>query len=184
MNDIEQNEPIILIGFSTILQGGIGRSLADCLNASFYDLNEEVEKLLSRVAPSEIGTIGWQEIANIQKNVLGDLVTKKSAVIATGSDVVDEEENFEILKSSDSIIIYLHERFTEKFAQQLSDQLFSKKKLDTLMVDVLQFLFDVRDETYRNIADLMLEIDGKEVNQISNEIATFITTEVGEDDLF
>lgn len=184
MNDIEQNEPIILIGFSTILQSQIGRSLAECLNVSFYDLNEEVEKLLLRVAPSELETIGWHEITMVQKNVLTDLVTKKCSVIATGSDVVDEKENFESLKSSDSIIIYLHERFTEKSAQELAFSLFSNDNIEPWLVEILQFLWKVRDETYRNIADLMLEIDGKKVSEISNEIATFITTEVGEDDLF
>lgn len=184
MNNLEQNETIILIGFSTIFQSRIGRFLADQLKVPFYDLNEEVEKLLQRIPPNETDSIGWNEITNVEKNVLANLILKKGSVIATSSDLVDDEENLNMLRYSDTAIIYLHGHFTETLAKYLATQLFSDKEMEQWAVDILKKIWESRDTSYRSIADLMIEISGKDAKEIAQEIAVFITTEVGENDLF
>ncbi|BDR57222.1 hypothetical protein KIMC2_17840 [Xylocopilactobacillus apis] len=158
--------------------------MADQLEVPFYDLNEEVEKLLQRLPPDQVNEIGWDEINTVEKTVLADLITKKGAVIAANSDLVDDEESFNILKYSDTAIIYLHGRFTETVAKFIASQLFSSEKIEQWVTDIFQILWQVRDQEYRSIADLMVEIDGKEPEQVAREIAEFITMEVGEDDLF
>ncbi|BDR59473.1 shikimate kinase [Xylocopilactobacillus apicola] len=184
MNKAEQNETIVLVGFWGIFQNQIGHNLAEQLNRPFYDFKEEVENQFLRLPPSQFDSIGWDEIHHVEEYVFSDLLSRQGSIISTGSDLVEDKNNLITLVESDAAIIYLHIKHSKSLVKYLATHLYSDYIGEQPVEKILQDYWKFGDEAYRNISDLLLETANKDAAELAHEIASFITTEVDEDDLF
>lgn len=184
MNEENEKETIILTGLSAQFQSSIGRLLAGQLNWPFFDLNEEVANLLRRLSPQELVAISENQKNSLKQQVLVNLIAKKEVVIATSSDIVADPQDFQLLKHCEAVIIYLHSRFDFAAAASVATQLVTNRDLSSFITNMFHLIWELYDERYRQISDLMIEVNGKKAAKLAKEIATFISLEVGEDDFF
>lgn len=184
MNKENEMETIILTGLDTNFQSKIGKLLAQQLNWPFYDLDEEVAKLIRRLPASQLFNLSENQINQLMQHVLINLLEKREAVIAANSNIVDTHQNFHFLKNCAAVIIYLYDRFDSDKANYVATKIADDRNLGSLIVGTFHLIWELYDERYRNISDLMVEVNGKKAEKVAKEIATFISLEVGEDDFF
>ncbi|OEF99608.1 hypothetical protein BHF71_08270 [Vulcanibacillus modesticaldus] len=167
MKNIDKH--IILIGFMGSGKSSVGRELAKRLNVKHFDTDEEIEKSEQLSVKEIFETKGEQYFRQLEKKIF-ELTIKASlpAVISTGGGLVLSKNNRELMK--DSYVIFLDTSANEIY-NRLKDNkdrplLNNGKELTTTITDIL----GERQKIYQQIADLTVGTDGKQIEQIVDQI--------------
>jgi shikimate kinase len=149
-------------------KSAVGRTLARMLHMEFLDSDDEIEARtgvdIGFIFEKE-GEDGFRkrEITAIEK-----LSTRDDIVLATGGGAVMSEENRNRLGAR-GFVIYLYASVDQQVAR-------TSRGRDRPLLrsgdprETLEELLAVRDPLYREIADLVVDTDGRKVNAVANEI--------------
>ncbi len=100
-------KPIALVGMMGAGKSSFGRKIAKKLNAQFFDLDNEI-KIKTGYSPKEIfNYFGKQMLEETEFSVIEELVSKHTAIIATGDSTIDNKKAWEFLKEN-TITIWLN----------------------------------------------------------------------------
>ncbi len=99
-----QTENIILVGMPGSGKSTVGKCLAEKLNKSFVDTDEEIEILTDRKIPEIFQTDMEEGFRQLETKVISKFGMKKGQVIATGGGCVTKEENYPLLRQNGTII--------------------------------------------------------------------------------
>jgi len=164
---------IFLIGPMGAGKSAVGRYLARMLHLSFLDSDDEIE---SRTGVDIAFIFEKEGEAGFRKReavVIDDLSKMDGVVLATGGGAVIDPDSRSYLGGR-GFVVYL---FTTVDQQVLRTQRGRERPL--LENDdpraTLEELLAVRDPLYREIADLVVETDGRKVNAVANEIIENVT---------
>lgn len=97
---------IVLIGMPGCGKTTIGRQLADKLNMEFVDSDIEIERRERLCIPEIFKNRGESYFRECETAVLKDLLGS-GCVIATGGGVVLNEDNVNLLKKSDTYVVFI-----------------------------------------------------------------------------
>lgn len=146
----------------------IGRLLADSLQREFFD----TDKLIEDRAGADISWIfdieGEEGFRQRESNTLAELCEQDDLVIATGGGIIMREENRKLLNKYGRVV-YL----TASIAQ-LVRRTDKDKKRPLLQVEdpkqKIVELLELRDPLYREVADVIIETDGKTPKQVAEAL--------------
>lgn len=146
---------IILIGMMGAGKTTIGKSLANYLDKTFIDSDQEIQKRTGVTIPVifEIeGEIGFRKR---EADMLKELIKIDNIVLATGGGIILNEENRESLKKKGTII-YLRATVNDLLHRTRHDK--NRPLLQTTDLQVkLTELYDQRDPIYRELAHIVVE---------------------------
>ncbi len=159
---------IFLVGPMGAGKSAVGRRLARMLHLDFVDSDDEIEARTG----VDIGFIfekeGEDGFRNREVAVIDELTQREGIVLATGGGAIMRDESRSRLGAR-GLVIYLYTGVDQQFARTargndrpLLQNTDRRKKLEDLLA--------IRDPLYREIADRVIETDGRKVNSVANEI--------------
>lgn len=159
---------LFLIGPMGAGKSAVGRQLARLLHLAFVDSDDEIEVRTGVDIPFIFEKEGEEGFRKRETKVIDDLTQKDGIVLATGGGVVVDLQNRNFLGAR-GFVVYLYTTVDQQLARTrkgrerpLLENGDRRKILEELMAD--------RDELYREIADLIVETDGRKVKAVADEI--------------
>ncbi len=147
----KEKQNIVLIGMPTSGKTTLGKIIARQTNKRFVDTDEEIEKKEQMTIPEIFSQKGEAYFRNLETEIIKELSSSQSAVIATGGGAVLREENVDYLKRNGKII------FLDRNLENLiltDTRPLAKAKSD------LERLYNERYEIYNKACDLKVSVNG------------------------
>jgi shikimate kinase len=163
---------IFLIGPMGSGKSAVGRQLARTLDLNFHDSDEEIEQRTGVDIPFIFEKEGEAGFRSRETSVIADLTGLQGIVLATGGGAAQDPANRQLL-AEHGTVVYLYTSVPEQIRRT------HKSRNRPLLNNgepgvVLDELMTLRDPQYREIADLVVETDGRQVTAVTREILKVI----------
>jgi shikimate kinase len=146
----------------------IGRQLSRQLKMAFFDSDREIERRTGVDIPLIFELEGEPGFRKRERAIIDELTSLPNIVLATGGGAILDSDNRRHLADR-GVVIYLHASVNQQLARTKHD-----RNRPLLQTDDprqrLEDLMRVRDPLYREIANLVIETDGKRVMAVVNQI--------------
>lgn len=170
---MKQPKNLFLIGPMGAGKSAVGRQLARLLHLDFFDSDEEVERRTGVDIPFIFEKEGEEGFRKREVKVIDDLSQKQGIVLATGGGAVLDADSRSHLGAR-GFVVYLYTT-----VQQQLDRTQRGRNRPLLengdKEEVLESLMVIRDPLYRDIADLVVETDGRRVQAVARDIADAVS---------
>ena len=159
---------LFLIGPMGAGKSAVGRQLARLLHLDFVDSDDEIECRTGVDIPFIFEKEGEEGFRKREAAVIDDLSQREGVVLATGGGAVINAESRSRLGAR-GYVVYLY----TTVAQQLER---TQRGRERPLLDnadprkVLEEFMEIRDPLYREIADLVIETDGRRVKAVAKQI--------------
>jgi len=163
-----ESTSIFLIGPMGAGKSAVGRKLAEELQREFIDSDEEIEARTGVDISYIFEREGESGFRARERQVLEELTQLPGIVLATGGGAAQDPVNREHLGTRGKVV-YLHASVEQQLRRTRTGR-------ERPMLrggeprDILEGLMALRDPQYREIADLIVETDGRRVAAITREI--------------
>ena len=169
---MKQPKNIFLIGPMGAGKSAVGRHLARALHLTFADSDDEVESRTGVDIAFIFEKEGEEGFRKREAAAIDDLTKMDNVVLATGGGAVISAETRSNLGGR-GLVVYLYTTVDQQLART------EKGRLRPLLENgdrrrTLGELLAQRDPLYREIADLIVETDGRKVHSVANEIIEHI----------
>jgi shikimate kinase len=159
---------LFLVGPMGAGKSAVGRQLAKLLHLDFVDSDEEIEARTGVDIPFIFEKEGEPGFRKREVAVIDELSQRDGVVLATGGGAILDGDSRSRLGAR-GFVVYLY----TSVEQQLERTQRGRER--PLLVngepeEVLQELLAVRDPLYREIADLVVNTDGRRVQTVAREI--------------
>lgn len=161
---------IFLVGPMGAGKTTVGKRLAELRGMAFADSDHEVEERTGVDIAYIFEKEGEAGFRKREKQVIAELTARSGLVLATGGGAVLDPDNRQHLAGR-GYVVYLR--------ASIDHQLRRTSHSDTRPLlqtgdrrEVLEALFAVRDPLYREVADLVLETDGRNARTLAQDIET------------
>jgi shikimate kinase len=159
---------LFLVGPMGAGKSAVGRQLAKLLHLGFVDSDEEIEKRtgvdIAFIFEKE-GESGFRER---EAKVIDELTQLDGVVLATGGGAILDPDSRSRLGAR-GFVVYLHTTVRQQLERTRRGR--ERPLLENRpKKQVLEELMAVRDPLYREIADLVIETDGRRVQAVAREI--------------
>jgi shikimate kinase len=159
---------IFLVGPMGAGKTTVGRRLAEVRGMDFLDSDHEIERRTGVDIAYIFEKEGEAGFRRREKQVLAELTAGARLVLATGGGAVLENDNRQHLASR-GFVVYL--RATVDHQLRRTGHSDTRPLLQTPdKRGTLEQLFATRDPLYREIADLVLDADGRNARTLAQEI--------------
>lgn len=160
---------LFLIGPMGAGKSAVGRQLARLMHMDFIDSDDEIENRTGVDIAFIFEKEGEDGFRKREAKVIDELSARQGVVLATGGGAVLDPQNRSYLGGR-GFVIYLHTTVKQQLDRTNRGR--SRPLLDTGddRAKVLEELMEVRDPLYREIADLVVETDGRRVKEVAAEI--------------
>ena len=165
---MKQPQNLFLVGPMGAGKSAVGRQLARLLHMDFVDSDDEIEKRTGVDIPFIFEKEGESGFRQREVKVIDDLSRRQGVVLATGGGAVIDDDNRSRLGAR-GYVVYLHTTVQQQLARTgrgHNRPLLENGDRET----VLEELMAIRDPLYREIADLIVETDGRRVKEVAAEI--------------
>lgn len=159
---------IFLIGPMGAGKSAVGRYLARTLHLSFVDSDDEIESRTGVDIAFIFEKEGEQGFRKREAAVIDDLSKIDGVVLATGGGAVVDPENRSRLGGR-GYVVYLYTSVDEQVSRTQRGRKRPMLENDNPRGTLVELLAK-RDPLYREIADLIVETDGRKVKSVANEI--------------
>ena len=159
---------IFLIGPMGAGKSAVGRHLSRTLHLNFVDSDDEVESRTGVDIPFIFEKEGEEGFRRREAAAIDDLTRMDDVVLATGGGAVLSQETRSNLGGR-GFVVYLYTSIDQQVKRTEKGR--SRPLLESGDPrEILENLLQQRDPLYREIADLVVETDGRKVHSVANEI--------------
>ena len=162
---------IYLIGMMGSGKSTLGKSLSEKIQKPFIDLDSEIEKAAGK-SITEIFDIDGEE--QFRKMETKQLKQYSESIVACGGGIVLKDENREFINENGVTILLTASM--EELSHRLSDSGNRPLLADDNTEEALTKLWLERQLNYLNTADFTIETDGKNPEQLTEEILVQINS--------
>jgi len=159
---------VFLIGPMGAGKSAVGRQLSRMLHVAFMDSDEEVESRTGVDIPFIFEKEGEAGFRKREAAVIEDLSSRDGIVLATGGGAVVDPESRNHLGAR-GFVVYLHTTIAQQLARTRRGRerpLLESGDREAILAE----LMELRDPMYREIADMVVETDGRKVRMVAEEI--------------
>lgn len=163
---------IYLIGPMGSGKSAVGRQLARELQLHFYDSDQEIEERTGVDIAFIFEKEGEDGFRRREQQVIAELTKLKNIVLATGGGSILPAESRQHL-AANGTVIYLRASVDQQLARTRRGKerpLLNKGDRRTVLSDLMK----VREPLYQEIADFVVETDGRRVRTVSREITELL----------
>ena len=154
-------------------KSAVGRNLARTQHLTFVDSDDEVESRTGVDIAFIFEKEGEEGFRKRESAAIDDLTRMDGIVLATGGGAVLDPENRSHLCGR-GLVVYLYTTVDQQVTR-------TEKGRDRPLLEngdrrgILEDLLLQRDPLYREVADLVIETDGRKVHTVANEIIEHIS---------
>ena len=158
---------IILVGFMGTGKSVVGKKLAAKLNKDFVESDDMIEAREKMPIRDIFEKKGEPYFRRVEKEVIKEASSRKNVVISAGGGAIVDEENFNNLKNSGTLICLkaspdtILKRTKDLKTRPLLNVPDPKKKIEELLK---------KREPYYNKADLVIETDNLSIERVVERI--------------
>jgi len=163
---------IFIIGSMGSGKTSIGKMLAQKNCLSFLDTDHEIIRSCGYSIPDIFEKFGEEHFRDLETEQLRKMNTIENHVISTGGGIILRDDNKKLMKDL-GIIIFLDiniDSQVDRVKNRKNRPLLSNKNLK----DNLLSLKEIRDPIYKKISNYIIDVSGKERDQVINEIQKII----------
>lgn len=163
---------IVLIGFMGCGKTTLGIRLSYRMKQPFIDTDKYIEKKQNKTIKEIFAEQGEMAFREIETNTLREMVDSKmkNQVISTGGGMPTREENHELLQEL-GVVVWLRVK-PETVIERLKDDTTRPLLQGENPQGKIEELLSIREPLYTACADVIVDVDGKRVEQIMDEIFT------------
>jgi shikimate kinase len=159
---------LFLIGPMGAGKSAVGRQLARMLHLDFVDSDDEIESRTGVDIPFIFEKEGEEGFRKREARVIDDLSQLEGIVLATGGGAVSNADSRNHLGAR-GFVIYLYTSVKQQLERTNRGR--ERPMLENGdRAEVLERLMAERDPLYREIADLVVNTDGRRVQTVAREI--------------
>lgn len=159
---------IFLVGLMGAGKTSVGKMLSKRLNKTFYDSDQEIERVTGVKIPVIFEIEGEQGFRARESKMLSELVCGDNIVLATGGGAVISEQNRRLL-AAHGTVIYLRATANDLWRRTRHDK--SRPLLQTGdPLERLQELLAQRDPLYREVADIIIDTGSQSLGNLASRI--------------
>ena len=147
---LKSKENIVLIGMPGCGKTTIGKAVAEELNMSFIDTDDEIVKEAGKDIPRIFDETGEDGFRELESKIIYRISAVQGAVIATGGGAILRQRNIDLLKEN-GIIVFI-DRPLEKLVTTDNRPLSKTREL-------LKKRYDERYGIYKKAADITVKAD-------------------------
>jgi len=163
---------IFIIGSMGSGKTSIGKILAKNNNLSFLDTDHEIIRSCGYSIPDIFEKFGEEHFRGLETEQLRKMNAIENHVISTGGGIILRDDNERLMKDL-GIIIFLDININsqiDRVKNRKNRPLLNNKSLK----DNLLSLKKIRDPIYKKISNYIIDVSGKERDQVINEIQKII----------
>lgn len=161
MAEVAVSSHVVFVGMMGTGKSTVGRRVAKLLELPFVDGDEALEEASGRSIPDWFAAGDEAGFRDAETRVLAQLLAAPDpTVIATGGGVVVRQENRELLRASNAMVIWL--RASPTFLAHRVDQKAPRSSRPLLAADpraTLERLDLERRDAYAEVADMVIDIE-------------------------
>jgi shikimate kinase len=159
---------LFLIGPMGAGKSAVGRQLARMLHLDFVDSDDEIESRTGVDIPFIFEKEGEEGFRKREARVIDDLSQLEGIVLATGGGAISNADSRNHLGAR-GFVIYLYTSVKQQLERTNRGR--ERPMLENGdRAEVLERLMAERDPLYREIADLVINTDGRRVQTVAKEI--------------
>ena len=159
---------VFLVGPMGAGKSAVGRQLARLMHLDFLDSDEEIENRTGVDIPFIFEKEGEAGFRKREVAVIDDLTGRDGVVLATGGGAILDRNSRSRLGGR-GFVVYLFTSVDQQFARTQRGR--ERPLLENRDArEVLEELMTIRDPLYREIADLVVNTDGRRVQAVAKDI--------------
>lgn len=160
---------IVLIGFMGCGKTTVGIRLSYAMRRTFLDTDRLIEKEQGREISRIFAREGEESFRRLETEMLKRLAdTQQGVIIATGGGTPVKKENRGLLKRLGRVV-YLEVKPETVYERVKGDTKRPLLQCERLLERIRE-LMEAREEAYREAADVVISVDGKDFETIIKEI--------------
>lgn len=167
---------LFLIGPMGAGKSTIGRHLARELKLDFYDTDQEIEARTGADIAWIYDVEGEEGFRRREANVIDELTQKNHIVLATGGGAILTPDNRNRLAARGAVV-YLKTSVEQQVARTARDKRRPSLQDNDIPEETLQQMFEEREPLYQEIADIIVETDGRTVRSVANDVVQMLESE-------
>ncbi|MDH5454736.1 MAG: shikimate kinase AroK [Gammaproteobacteria bacterium] len=164
---------IFLVGPMGAGKSAVGRHLARTLQLTFVDSDDEIESRTGVDVAFIFEKEGEDGFRKREAAAIDDLTRSDGVVLATGGGAVVKARNRSNLAGR-GFVVYLYTSVDQQVARTRKGRIRPLLENDDPR-GTLEELLQQRDPLYREIADLVVDTDGRKVHSVASEIIESIS---------
>ena len=168
---------LYLVGPMGAGKSTIGKHLAKELNIEFHDTDQVIEER----SGADIGWIfdleGEEGFRKRERQVIDELTQRVGIVLATGGGAILDAENRNRLAARGTVV-YLHTTVEQQMKRTMRDKRRPELQNQDLSEDDMIDIMQMRDPLYQEIADIVVETDGRTVRSVAAEVIRLLDEEL------
>jgi len=163
--DLIKNTKLVLIGFMGSGKTTVAKILAKKLNLELIEMDDLIIKRSGKSIDQIFKNDGETKFRELESQIAADQRNKENVVISTGGGIITNEDNIINLKKNGKMV-FLKTSFSEikKRLKNIEDRPLFKNK------QAAEKLFEFRQKLYEKNADLIINTDGRSVEEVAYEI--------------
>lgn len=165
---METNKNIFLIGFMGCGKSTMARFLSRDLDVELVEMDETIEAEAGMTINEIFEKYGEKHFRDLESQLILRIAEKGGAVVSCGGGAILRQENVENMKKNGQII----------YLSATPETIFTRVRHSTnrpllngnMNVEYISSLMEKRLPLYENAADIMIYVDGKEKQEVVEEI--------------
>lgn len=165
---------VVIIGFMGSGKSVVGRKLAKELKMEYVDMDTKIEEIEKRSITDIFKEDGEVYFRNLETKLLKDLTTEDNIIISTGGGIVSKNENIDILKNEQNVILL--DASVSTIKKNVSNEI-NKRPLLKESKDVEQTIKTLllgRIDKYNKAYNIKINVDNKNIDEVVSEILVYI----------
>ena len=163
---------IVLIGFMGSGKSTISQELGKRLGHAVIDMDDMIEQKAQMRTPEIFEKFGENRFRELETEVAMEVGSMREIIVATGGGVIVNLIIIEYLKQNCGKIIYLHTSFNE-----IKKRVKNHRRPRPLFTnpEKAHILYLSRLPIYKNVSDIVISTDNKEISIIVTEIIRYMS---------
>jgi len=141
----------------------IGKGLAKALQLDFYDLDQEMDRILGYSFHKLVEDKGWLAFRELEYSICKNFAQLKNSIICLGGGTVRYEWNMDILRGTGLIILLTAS--TEELIRRVKPADRPRVNVGTTLEDDIRMMWQSSKKKYTNAADIVYQTDQKGIEE-------------------
>ena len=146
----------------------IGKGVAKALQLDFYDLDQEMDRILGYSFHKLVEEQGWVAFRELEYSICKRFATLNNAVICLGGGTVRYEWNMDVLKGTGLIILL--SAATEELIRRVKPADRPRVNVGTTLEEDIRMMWLSFKDKYYNAADIVYQTDHKGITEEIREL--------------
>ena len=160
---------IVLIGMRGSGKTTVGKLLARRLGKQFIEMDELIVQRIGLDIPEIVKRYGWEKFREVEEEVTREVAELDNVVNATGGGVVTREENVRELKKKGKLV-WLKAN-TDTLLRRIDNDEYRPSLTGRSPREDLEAVLAERTPIYEQVADFIIETEGKKPEEVAEAIA-------------